>query len=67
MPTDQFLQVKLHFGAPCLNRGFLRTFPACHMTCHTTAVRGLIRCRMTELDTFILRCRYRRLERQTSG
>ena len=54
MPTDQFLQVTLYFGAPDLNRGFLCIFPICR----TTAVQGLIwcrkTCRMTELDTFAL-------------
>ena len=57
MPTDQFLQVTLYFGAPGLKRGFLRAFPACHMT----AVQGLIRCHTTELDTFILFCRFKKL------
>ena len=64
MPTDQFLQVTLYFGAPGLNRGIYALFP----TCHTTAVQGLIRCHMTchmtELDTFALCCRFRKLEKQ---
>ena len=60
MSTDHFLQVTLYFGTPGLIRGFLRTFPACHMT----AVQGLIRCRMTELDTFVFYRTFRRSEKQ---
>ena len=66
MPTDQFLQVTVYFGAPGLKRGFLCTFPACR----TTAVQGLIRCHTTchttELDTSVWFCRFKKLGRQMS-